>query len=160
VELGLSFGQSAEWPVLRASVLVVVACAACTGLGSCGVACAVGIGENFRGSAVSREQTSAIQDSVRFWRARASQGEPSGQILCTCGPKSGGLALLSELVGPLPSPYLSPEDGGGSNCSDNFRKMVKKCSELQGAPSPFPPPGDRVGNVRKCSEMFGNVWKC
>lgn len=131
MELGLSFGQSAEWPVLRASVLVVVACAACTGLGSCGVACAVGIGENFRGSAVSREQTSAIQDSVRFWRARASQGsqgKPSGQILDTCEPKSGGLALLSELVEPLPFPYLSPGGRGGEGGKGvaNVQKILGK----------------------------------
>ena len=77
---------------------------------------------------MSREQTSAIQDSVRFWRARASQGEPSGQILDTCEPKSGGLALLSELIKPLPFPYLSPggRGGEGGRGAANVQKILGK----------------------------------
>ena len=127
--------------MLRASVLVVVACAACTGLGSCVVACAVGIGENFRGSAVSKQVRFRIRsDSGGPGPARES---PRAKFWIRAGQNWVAWRSFSELVGPLPSPYLSPggRGVGGEQLFGKFSENGREMFGTAGGPLPHPSPG-------------------
>jgi len=138
--------------VLRASVLVVVACAACTGLGSCVVACAVGIGENFRGSAVSKQVRFRIRsDSGGPRPARAARESPRAKFWIRAGQNRVAWRSFRNWWGPSPPPTSPPEDGGGEQLFGKFSENGREMFGTAGGPLPHPSPGGQGEEMlRKC----------